>query len=212
MKRTETLAYRRRQSSPYVPATDQAPFDRRSAEAGLFGPCGHRLRYAVERQDSVVPSIALLNCGRHPSAILGAIRAVDVDAIQRMTDWARAHVGQEVIEQRPSLANSDTSPTVQMEFPVTRVGASLNHASPGIALRRIRHHVAPVSRTNKLALPAATRARITGHKISADDRNFGSAFALTQPDGLACRRPSISCHGSQSAKASTRQVEWFCHD
>lgn len=88
--------------------------------------CGSVRRGVRERDGSI--SRLLDHAG--PAAIFRRIRAVIVDAVDGITRWAFSHVGNEIGEGAPPLANRDSATAVMFPARLFRVHASLPHRRP----------------------------------------------------------------------------------
>lgn len=87
-------------------------------------------RQSVMRNANVgLPVVRLLFTGR-PAAILGAVGAVIVNAIQRVAGWAFAHIGHKVFKSVPSLADVNSALPIAVKRRITRVVASLLNCLP----------------------------------------------------------------------------------
>lgn len=86
---------------------------------------------STERSNcSIAAAIILLLLHGGPPTVARFVVAVVVDAIYRHMRRSLAHVEQEVLKLLPSLANCNTSPTVQSEYASFRVFASAMHFDP----------------------------------------------------------------------------------
>lgn len=75
--------------------------------------------------------IAALLRGGRPAAVARAVAATVVDAVKRvLSRRALAHVGQEVLEHTPTLADSNASAAVVVPVGIVGVRAALPHSDP----------------------------------------------------------------------------------
>ena len=89
-----------------------------------------------------LPAILGLLLASSPAAVAGFIVAIVVDAFEGEPARAQPHIGEEVPELQPSLADGDPAPTILGEVRGARVEAPLPHVTPDGPLRR---PAAPVS-------------------------------------------------------------------
>lgn len=120
------------------PVTTQAASDYESIEASHVTPLGQRMGFAVGRDEAIGAHIAHLRFTCRPSAILAAIWAVVVDAIQRVHRWRIAHIlieGDKAVD--PRLADCDTPTTIAGKVLVAWVKAAILHMQPRLVCSRI---------------------------------------------------------------------------
>jgi hypothetical protein len=67
-----------------------------------------------------------------PATVTGFVVTIVVDAIQRESSRACAHIGEKVLEAVPALADRDTPPTVTRPVVARCVAAPLQHALPRV--------------------------------------------------------------------------------
>ena len=94
----------------------------------------------VHRQLHAAP-ISALHGSRCPSAVSGLVPSRIVDAVQSRSRRPCPHVGEEVRERRPPLANLDPPAAVVLEVAARRGIASVVHPVPGDVLGRSVHAV-----------------------------------------------------------------------
>lgn len=95
-------------------------------------PISNQHRTAIECYRANVAPIALLFTTGRPAAIIRTISAVVIDAFDGMAKWTLAHIGQEIIEVFPPLANRDSAAAVIVESAVVWIRAALPHVAPNI--------------------------------------------------------------------------------
>ncbi len=114
----------------HVPAAEQ-PFRNGSLRnASYFRPLCLRLRLSTKRDVAVLASITHLGFARRPLAVLFAVWAIVIFAIQAASLGAVPHVFVEAREVVPSLAHGDSATSVVGERQVVGVSASLEHSVP----------------------------------------------------------------------------------
>lgn len=141
-----------------------APSLSESFDKGVFlqanGACPlrHRHGFAVESDPCIVAAIVVLRGDGRPSAVLGRITLIVIDAIKGVVlIFTVAHISQEILEREPSLAHSNSAPTVIHVIFVTRVKASLFHRGPRLIGRSFFPvRGVPVTSIQNLCLAMAT--------------------------------------------------------
>lgn len=160
---------------------------------------------SVGNKAVIVFVVRLLQRGG-PSAIIGLVIAVSVNAIHRMLRaGAWPHIGIEVVEGfSPTGTYLNPSPAIIMIFRAVWVVASLIHRAPGVVFRRFNHAVllsrfatATPATSDRINLAKKPRAYV-GFRLPA--------FALTKPlrvvDGVLTH---IAQYG-QAAERAAGQV------
>lgn len=183
-------------------------------------PFAERLLHAVNRDHApcgrVLLGLALvvvLLGGCRPSAILDAVIPLVVDAVDAVVlRGSPAHVGQEVLEDVPPLADRDTTRPVVGVVTVVWVFASTEHCGPGAIFRSL----VPIS---ALPVPAARFAQLysqlsakaptgighTSPEYIAGDQALLAAVAATPPSRLSFAAALSLCH-EQSPESLACQV------
>ena len=130
--RVTAIADRLENSSFGIPAKIIQPdADCRLTDTGNARPLRHGFSLTVDRQHGVVTSIARLLDRSRPAAITGFIVAGIIDTIDRVVRCGRlAHVGEEIHEVSPVVANLDPAAAPVSPPRIVRVGASLDHRCP----------------------------------------------------------------------------------
>jgi len=123
------------------------------------------------------PFIALLLRSRGPAAVARFVIAVVVDAVNRQSWRAIAHVVAEVFKARPPFADGDPAATVERKVNSVRIQAAFFHCYPGSICRR--RDAAVLS--GALALQAATTCSIARGQATARHECFGAALAQASP-------------------------------
>lgn len=120
-----------RERAFYAPSQFQSSINGVSVDSCRFGPFGQALRFVVVCYQSIVARVAPLNYRCRPSAIFGTVWAIVVDTIQRHTERARTHIGQEGREGiAPAVTDCDAACAVESEPLIPWVGAAMLHAFP----------------------------------------------------------------------------------
>ena len=99
---------------------------------------------AIMLYDKSVSSVPYLLFGCGPSTVLGRVRPVVVDAVNRSVCWALSHIGQEILERLPTLTHVNPTTTVKQVRMVIRVFASAFHGHPRYMLRGSAHSMAQI--------------------------------------------------------------------
>src|SRR3990172_5007551 len=98
--------------------------------AELFGPCGERLgAVAVSDEDgsSGVSGLGFSGC---PVAVSGRVMPVVVTSLDGCSWWRLSHVGEEVLEGLPALADDDAASAVFSPVLVLAAPATVEHSLP----------------------------------------------------------------------------------
>src|SRR5262245_14671364 len=99
-------------------------------DARFFGPFHYGLRLALEGQLMIAATIPILLLHGRPPAILRAIATIIVDAINGHLRWAFAHIGQEVAEIQPALADRNAPAAPVGKLYGFGIRTSLDHVCP----------------------------------------------------------------------------------
>lgn len=124
-------------------------------------------------------TIAYLLRWRGPSAVSRLVAFVIVDAIKRHSLRRMSHIGEEVFEGQPAVANSDSSSAPIREPFMFRVMASLLHCIPATINRRIFRSKAVLE--IEIAPCASATGRFASSQIARGYQTFISAIASTGP-------------------------------
>ena len=148
---------------------------------------------------------------RSPPAVVGGVPKIVVDPVNRQFWQTFAHVGEEVFESEPALADSDAASAVGFIF---QVASSTEHGSPTAICGRggvtsimpMFQRVAQFSSDTE----AATCCRL-GEQAVASNYLFNSAVAETEKirsSGFRCMRKA---HDGQTTEALTRDISESGH-
>lgn len=107
------------------PPSMVSPRQRRSFDSYLSGPLSKSQGFPLMSYKHRASSISALFAAGGPSAILGRIITIAIDAIERFTVRPVTHICKEILEQLPSFANLN-APT-----PVIRVTNTTGGPAPG---------------------------------------------------------------------------------
>lgn len=144
------------------------------------------LRAVTARVFFLPPSIAVLLRARRPAAILGRVWAVVVDAVNGVPSarpWP--HVGQEIREVLPALANFNPSSSVVLIRGIVGIAAAFTHLLPRVELRMGVHAVLGQASRRLLDLEAFTASRFPVSKTLAGDGALCAAVAAAEPHRLS---------------------------
>lgn len=183
-------AHLRRQRSlggppPHEPFADGVCFD-----PSLFCPASEMPRLPVKGDGVVVPLVRSLYVTRCPSAVLGLIAAIVIDALDGVLGgWARAHVSVEDGEVvLPLLADAHASASVVLVGGVVGVEAPLFDGAPAGVLRGV-----PASSGKTVAKMAlfghpssSASARFHLPKLQAGRRSCRELPAVAEAQPFTC--------------------------
>ncbi len=164
----------------YRPASVNSSHNDVLGDAGFASPLTDTHSLPVVRKHSHPPAVVALFHLCRPSAVIGLIITVIVNAINAVVGrrlWS--HVGQEVEERiLPPLAHRNPTPSIKMVLGVSRVVAALPHGPPARVFRAFRLPLnTPVITT--------TRKNLTASEMTTADGGGVSALALTKPINLS---------------------------
>lgn len=164
---------------------------------------------------SMAPVVGLLSMGG-PSAIVGRISGVVVDAIQCASLRAWSHVGKEVLESLPALTNGDTAAPILGIGRVGWIQTAATHLDPcavfgwPASVVSRRHSVTSAPSYEQFNREASATSGVSGTKSGPRNKFFRAAFALAKPHNLLvslekCAIGSAVEH-KQSAESLTGKI------
>lgn len=153
------------------------------------GPLRNGQRLAAMRHKTVdAPVVHLLHSTR-PTAIVGAVWAVVVDALDRLSIFRLTHVSQKIGELAPLRGNRNTSSSVPIVMSASRVSAPLPHGQPSAIGWCSTRAVRPFP--PRLGQASARSRNTRFERVSSDFANRSAgAFAKR-----FARIVGKSCHG-----------------
>lgn len=161
----------------------QPAVNSRVRETSLFAPFGKALRHAINRQVDRVALVVVLLLSCCPPAVAGLIVAVDILPIERHSAGSITHVGVEVLERHPPLADLDASAAVEREVPlVSMVEAAIQHRTPSRIGFGFRHAVRPRCHFPGFDEEAAARSCLALPKQGSAHDFLSAAVALAEPE------------------------------
>jgi hypothetical protein len=173
--------------------------------AGHLRPFGHGHGAAVVSKQAIASLVSLLGFPIDPSAILGAVRSISVDAVKRIfARWARPHIGEEVSERFPAIADTNATPAVIVKHDALRITTAAAHALPDFIFRSLLHAVRGGVLSRFLAPKASTTARVFRGEVRSRDNGFFPAVANAKPRN-AVAVLSLPYH-QQSIEASANKI------
>ena len=180
----------RGQSARGRPSDIQSMADRVSVESDALGPLDERQGFSLEGQSPIAALVACLRVPNGPSAVLGRVRTVIVDAVNRMPPrWARPHIVVEVRERdAPAVTDSYPASAVIWKGCASHVETPLAHSIPCVPFWTdagfSRHTVRSSTLAYLLSAKAATTGAASVAKRGAIDGPFGATVTSTEPQGL----------------------------
>lgn len=181
------------------PPACEAFSERRRGNPNHVCPFGDTQCPSVEREKSITTLIAGLLVVGGPSAIAWFVALVVVDAIDRCFGWPCTHIGQEVREIQPALADGNPAATISSVRGIRRVSASLKNPHPddvfgGPALVPR----GPVS-DGCASTEAAATGDIAGLQVLDRGQDYLAAKTSALPDD---RRPAAAISWSDGCQCS----------
>lgn len=204
-------------NSPAVPSNSLPDNFRRNADLG--GPLANGKRLAEGLVTPVSASVKRLLKRRCPPAVLGAVRAVVIDAVERMrASWPLPHVLHEDHEiVSPFVADHDTPRSIEAEVGVLGVVTPVKHSAPCV----VKRVAGPTMSRRQLphvggrfgAHMAATRKRIPASQIASDRSDRSPAVAGAVP----CRAGAVEllrvkAFDDEASKSQAGQIKKTCHE
>lgn len=150
---------------------------------------------------AIAAGVVVLLLGGCPTAIprgVGPVIILSIDRVQRSPSSCsrrtRPHVGDEVVERTPALANGDPSSSVVFERDSQRVVATIQHRRPHLILGRVSFPAVSVSKLNRCSVKAPSLDSVTTTRLlfrstlAKNDRGdlfLGSARTSAQPSSFS---------------------------
>jgi hypothetical protein len=144
---------------------------------------------------------------RFPTAILGRVRALVIDASQRHARRASSHVCHEVQKIVPAFADLDASSAVVLKTRVVGVITALSHAAPdGVERMAFRHPVRAVTQDCGFSTQASAAATIPAVQTIHTDGFFHPAITSRIDVGIPASlgRATQDRPSSESLSRNTR--------
>lgn len=174
----------------------------------IFRPGGQRFCLAVERQQQVVPAVAILLLSGGPATIPRLIITIVVDSVNRMfRRWAWTNVGQELGKRMPpAITYRDAASSIVPVGPIGHIETSPEHAPPNIVFGSGRLAMDEASRSTGLPRKATAAFRCAGRQAIAWDRVVRAAITLAEPAGMVRFVQSGVPNNQEPSKALTSKV------
>jgi hypothetical protein len=147
---------------------------------------------------------------RCPTAVLGRVRTIVIDAINRMADGRSfAHVLEECLEAiTPAIAYCNSARAIFGIIASTRIQAAVLESLPSRVFNRVRHAVCAVGFSNALQPETAAGHDSLSQMVLADGHAIPAITATNPcsvPDG---RWPSLSKHKQPTESVSSQIRRW----
>lgn len=153
---------------------------RRRSNALLPRPLRQRLRDAVDGDPAIRSRVVVLLGVCAPCAVIGRVRAVVVQAVQRLSIWATSHVCEKGIERvTPPFAHGDASGSVPLISLRPWIVATRASATPSEPLRVVAletHDASSDASIWESAMPVVLRQRLRLAALRAALHSFGYAL------------------------------------
>lgn len=194
------LSRRSGQGFVNCPTLRQSRNDRSTRDTCAPGPILDAHGLAIHGEKARFARVQNLLSARSPSAVVRRIRAVVVDAVDRMVlRWPRTHVGKKVSERvAPTFADENASASVVGIGDVVPVVAASVHGHPRQMFRRVCQTVRSRGANKSLAPKAATTPRSLS-EFCSPDLGLCPTIALAQPEQLAVDRSAAQRNESAEA-------------
>lgn len=210
-------AKRSRQGGLNAPATLQAKADHARSSSDVLRPFARGSGSSVERDGGVGARVLALFASCGPAAIVGRVRAVVVNALNRViVGWPWPHIDQKSLKAvEPSSAHGDAAPAVVLEAFVARVDATLPRRRPhGVFGHGLTADFQADSCPKAFHAVAATTHRLTSLKVDATDRFGGTAIAPADPltaVASAARSGHVAMQHDKPSESLARQIAHWSH-
>lgn len=156
----------------------------------MFTKFGNAARDALNRKYAIGSLISILLLVCFPGAITGFVTNIILEPFQSSTGRALAHIGQEIRECFPPLANSDAAMEIIFTDRASLKLAPLKHGYPG----------------------AISRMERCPGRASVNGRTLNQPFSRKTTAGSSCAASQISVFDNSSVsaitQASARAVEF----
>ena len=209
---------RRENSTLWSPSSLDAPFECAIWDAFFASPIFHALRFPFSGNPDGNATVSDLLVPRRPSAVVGAVVAIIIDAVKRVfRGWFRPHIGVEVLERfQPASANRYAPSPVSIEVFVIRIRASLFHAPPRRKFKRdsaiSRASVLVVDLCRRLSLQTAARFTASLFQDAQRDRALCAAYASAQlAPVFSCRLGWVVVDNHPPMKHRAVVRVWYRH-
>lgn len=186
-----------------TPSTRDARVERADVDVTSLTPIGEGSRFVTNCDQAVRPSVSLLRLSCRPTTVVGLVTLFVVHALQGMYSTRTvSHVGQEVFEVQPALADQDTAPAVVVKARMSRVATALQHRVPDIVLGSA---TAAVLHSQFFA-QTTTRLAGSPNEAAAINYFFTSTVTAAEPRSVAPVKRAIALNGYPSAKATPSKI------
>lgn len=203
------------QSTIHGPSAIQSRPKCAQLHASFLSPSSYTLRPARECQKHVLTAVAILFLSRGPSAVIRAIIAIVVDAVQGLSLWPISHIFVKGSERlSPSVAYANPSSSIVRVCSVVWIAAATDHLAPNAIFGRISHSMRCKSLACHISRQAPATFSISTAQVGGHYDNHVSALASTEPTSNAfvfrARKrllyEAIERNNSQPAKLLSGQV------
>lgn len=141
---------------------------------------GHECAVEPDQSDAFdnLTSVSPLFDIRRPSTIVWTVTLLIVNALNRALRWTRSHVGDEIIERLPTLANRDSAPAIVGVIGGIWVTAALFHTGPTRVFARLAHAVLAKALSKHVDFQTPTRFGVSGTEVRP--RNVMKSAAVAE--------------------------------
>lgn len=188
-----------------------------TGHAHFVGPFGQRHGAAIVFMVNVAASVCALILWHAPNAVVWAVRAIVVNALNRVSCRRTCtHVLNEIFKGAPALANGNAALAVIVKVLRSWIGAAVDHAGPDSMFARARCAMRAqsfgVAPSKLFTANAAAGQAATVQQVGSRHQLGLSAGALTKPSRFAARCAFTSMQRDKSAKHLARQIVSFNHN
>lgn len=191
------------------PASVKSGTQRSNSHMEFFTPLCERLSLLVPYVMDAIASVIALCLGSGPSAIRLRVRAVDVNAIQRMSvRWPLAHISVERQEVDPFGINGNASTSITLICRRVLVLAAITHVAPRDVFAAAREAVSLILlNAYPDALAAAGRA-LSVSQIASRAKRLAAAIAVAMPAKSMTMSRFVRCGFTNRQSPETQPSEF----
>ena len=147
----------------------------------------------------------LFLCGS-PTAVLRFVVAVDIDPVERLAFRSFPHIGKEVFECLPSLADSDPSTTVSLVSVGAGFGTAVVHGDPTFPRGTECQSMCGISSCHSFLSPATAGLYESLFDVPSCDADCVSTVTSTDPMYLRFRN-EIAMQDCQKVEGMSGQID-----
>jgi hypothetical protein len=175
----------------------------------MYGPIFKTPGLTVPHHVAYIFSVSALFGVSGPSAVLGRVGTVVVEAINRMSHGrSSSHIRKELLKRvYPLIAHADTTSTVVFPAWLERIRASGFNGRPNRVLVGAGPSMGQESSSRGFVAVAAARFLEVGRQLLLNDGQFASTVAPAPPAGMS--PTGMTAQDGQSVVSFAGQIRWL---